>query len=227
MKCFTSLVLLFVLFLSVSVRAADLKFVEVGPLSQFHEHGKYSIYEEKVTGYEKFGARKWIVDKNGNKSTELDSYQIYNNGTRIKLVSKLGFSFENIYYEKDKEYNFNEAIVTFLDAEAKLPKAMEWLKDNGYNTRDFKTVKFKYPDDPRYLENSGKTVFWSDNVRKEDGTSGGMWVCGLTYTTGGDTAIVTWGLCKWDNLVVVHEYVHMCGYGSEYHNTHVFECSKL
>lgn len=226
MRRLTALLFLFVFLLTVSARGADFEFVDEGPLVQFQEHDKYSIYEEKVIGYGNVSSRKWILDRDGKKLTELAGCELYNNNKRIKLFSKLGFSLENIYYEKGKEYEFNEAIATFLEAEAKLPGAIEWLKANNYNTRDLKTVKFKYPDNPKFLKKSKKTVFWAENGLNEDGTRG-MWACGLTYSIGGDTAVVTWGLCKWDNLVVVHEYVHMCGYGSEYHNTHVFDCSKL
>ncbi len=200
--------LLFVLLLSVPT-AAPPSYV----YPDFNEHGKYSIVVDKVIGFKDSSSHQWI-ESHGKRITELASCEIYDNGRKIKLVSKLGFSFENIPYQKGKERFFNEAIHCFIDAEKRLPLAYQCLKDNGFKTREIKTVKFSFPNSAEINPKTGTTRFWSD-----------MWVVGLT-SSDRSMAYVTWGpSVSYDN-VAAHEYIHMCGYGAEFHDKEVFQCAK-
>ncbi len=181
----------------------------------FSAHGKYSITTYKSISYQKNSVSHWI-ESYGEKIAELKSYEIYDNGRKLRLTSKLGFVFENIPYQEGKERFFNEAVYCFIDAEKSLPLAEECLRKGGFNTRAINTVKLKFPDNAEIHPTRGFTRFkWGE-----------IWVVGLTPAVGGNIAYVTWGPGKYHDNVTAHEYIHMCGYTNDDHGRAVFECAK-
>ncbi len=181
----------------------------------FKAHDKYSITTYKSVSYKENSVSHWI-ESGGEKITELAGYEIYDDGRKLRLISKLGFTFDNIPYQKGKEHFFNEAVYCFIDAEKYLPLAEKCLRGGGFNIRAVSTVKLKFPDNAEINPITGTTRFkWRD-----------IWVVGLTPAVGGNTAYVTWGPGKYHDNIAAHEYIHMCGYANDDHGKKVFECAK-
>jgi hypothetical protein len=191
----------------------------------FSEHNLYAIATYQTISFSGEKISYWI-ERRGVKVAELADYQIYDRGRKLKLVSKLGFSFDNIPYQQSKERFFNEAICCFVDAEQTLPLTAQCLRQNGFHVRPINTVKLRFPGNAEINPQSGHTRFWGKNALSPDGKTKGIWVVGLTLLAGGDTAYITWGPGKHNHNIAAHEYIHMCGYGTSYHDKEVFKCAE-
>jgi len=105
------------------------------------------------------------------------------------------------------------------------------LEDGGYKSRKLSGLIFEFPDKP-IIAKKGYTYFsngkeWvSTGPKRKDGYWKDDWVIGVTDHTGADHAYATYGYGR-KTSNIVHEYIHMCGYGSAYHDKYIFKAGPL
>jgi len=217
-----ALLVILMLTISVSAQAAD-------KLPGNPEWYKANLYVVKELDD---SSKVILLDKKTVSTLKNFSYYEEGGKRELKLVSKLGFVFKNI--PTDNTYFFNECIATFLEGEELLPKAQEWLKANDYKSKDLTGLIFEFPDKPKISEKKGYTVFpygqkWISTGRGLFGRQKGYWttrwILGLA-DTGEIHAYVTYGY-KHSCTIIVHEYIHLCGYGGYYHDKHVILVGEL
>lgn len=178
---------------------------------EWHVYGLYRIYHKNKDG---MVVEKSIRRNDGVEVAVLKNYQVYYVGSKKKLMlySKLGFSLGNIPMEGDNaQYFYNEAIATFLEAEQLLPKAQEWLKKHNFNVRTLQGFDMYWPTEAKIHEKYNYTffiinptiTFYCDGEQRTISMVVGLW--------NGSTATVTYGY-KDVRSIVVHEYLHACGY---------------
>ena len=182
----------------------------------------------------------WIEDARRQKIIELARYEVYitsqlhsfvdangyrrDDGQRVRLYSKQGFTLDNIPLYTVRFYN--EAIEIFIKSEKFLPEVHRQLKEKNYQVREINTCRFHFPFDPRIDSKNGYTRFLIWHKGKQ------IWAWGVTDHAGGDSSQVTLsGDSSNSNghkteSTILHEYIHMCGYGSDYHNHPIFEYAK-
>ena len=182
----------------------------------------------------------WIENSQHQKIADLARYEIYqtsqlhtfvyesgplkgqrmDNGQRVRLYSKQGFTLDNIPTYAVRFYN--EGIEIFLLAEKLLPKTYQCLKNNKYQTREINTCQFHMPFNPYIHSKIGDTRF------KVNAQGGWIEVWGVASDAGADEAQVTLsgGNGNDADITVLHEYIHMCGYGNEDHDKLVFKCAR-
>lgn len=174
------------------------------------------------------------VIQSGNKNISiLEDFSYYkrNQKRKLRLCSKLGFSFYNIPVDTtDHIYYFNESIATFLEGENLLPKAKKWLEDNNYKSQNLRGLFFFFPDKPLIRPKNGWTVFahgkkWVKDKEKNEWVRKTRWLLGLHFRNT-KKAVVTYGYND-HRSIIIHEYIHMCGYDSEYHDKKVFTKGHL
>ena len=187
---------------------------------ELQEENKYFVhYADDGSGI------KWVAGKNREVLVYLADYAVYYDGAnrkRLKLISKQGFSLENI--PLDNNYFYNECVTIFLEAEKYLPVARKLLLENKLKARDISSLRFRFPSNPVFNKEKGHTEFWSH------GNNQYLW--GEAESAGADVAIVTYtppseGQARqWKEILVVHEYIHMCGYKNEDHEKEPFKYCK-
>jgi hypothetical protein len=167
------------------------------------------------------GKEYWIENIKKEKGALLEKYFIYetesrvdkyDDGRRVKLVSKLGFTLDNIPLYNNRFYN--ECLEIFLEAEKFLPKAYVILKKNNLNTREIKTCRFSFPKKP-VIDEKGYVKFWFQ----------GIWIWGAT-PLGEETAEVTLGAKNDPESVVIHEYIHMSGHNGDHNKEYLKFCRR-
>lgn len=177
---------------------------------QWYQKNLYQIY------YNDKG-EKWIESKDGERLTTFETIEVYkvDGRKKLKLTSKLGFTLRNIPIEgKNSIYFYNECIAIFLEGEKLLPKAKQWLEDNGFNSSDLDGLDFRWPDKPFINKENNETYFEIDAIR--------TWWKGewrwlrkargfRDFQYSSRSAIITYGYNS-DESIIIHEYLHICGY---------------
>ncbi len=182
--------------------------------AEFYEGGGYRIFWSCSNGE---GTLENGQGKTLSRLTHACFYE-KNGLKKARLVSKLGFSLENIPLEGENNSRFfRECMEMFLRMEKGLPLVRKNLLAKGYNARDISTLKFCFPDNPEIGKKSGLTLFHDSRF--------GL-VRGVTDRIGSETATITHSEYRGD-YTPFHEYIHMSGYGIEYHDHEVFKYSKV
>ena len=118
----------------------------------------------------------WIENAQHQKIVDLARYELYqadfihpfmdatgrlhDDGRRVRLYSKLGFTLDNIPTYDVRFYN--EGIEIFRECEKRLPSAIACMKKNGQNTRSLEGLRFMMPETP-VVDEKGYTHFWVPN----------------------------------------------------------------
>lgn len=204
------LIKLFIVFLILTITSNQVLAQEKAKLGnpEWHQYALYTIFR-----IEKDPPEVGIRRNDGIVVTMLAGSKVYvvNDLKKLRLYSKLGFTLDNIPLEGENAcYFYNEALTAFLEAEELFPLAQEWLKKNGHSVRDLKDFQMVWPANPKIDEKSGKTLFKVNPMKSVCNGNLKMVDEVLGYWSG-SVAAVTYGY-KDERSVVVHEYLHACGY---------------
>lgn len=215
------LILILALTVTASTAAAD-------------QSGNPEFYKEDEYSVRKLDDGVAVIMADQRVVSALAGFSYYEQGSqkKLKLISRLGFTFENI--PVDKIYFFNESIATFLEGEELLPKAKKWLEENYYISKNLTGLSFEFPDNP-VIDVEGYTYFSYQSWVESGYWTGSRWrrywvntshwetryVLGTTDYSGASHSVVTYGYNE-ERSIIVHEYIHMCGYSNKDHDRHVF-----